>query len=387
MNKPKIMTGIDIGTSKISVIVCSVSSKEINVLGFGTSVFKGVHNGIIKDRALFSNALQNAIKRAQVASNQTIEDALLNVPNGNTRFTIQTGIIQNNNDQSGTLKAEAMKKSTYCIDKKDHSILHLIPINKRADGRMVALDDTTRVSSLEVDTGIVLCDTGNLRCVISSIKALNINIKGIICDFLSAGAILIPQNSKKSHLIMDIGAQVTLLSIFEGNKLKFAHAIQIGSEQITKDLSICLKCSMSEAERIKILYGQLQRFKDNLSEYICVQCHDGQKQIKMSLIISIIESRVTQLFQFSKKYLKFAPCYDEVILTGSGANLKGFEYWVESKLGKPMNQSAENLYQELNINSNYIVAVGQIIYGHQIGLVHKKRHSELRQLTQKLFST
>jgi cell division protein FtsA len=386
MSKSKIITGIDIGTSKISVIVCSVSGKDINVLGFGTSIFKGVQKGIIKDRILFSNALQNAIKRAQVAANEPIEDVFVNIPNGNSRFSIQTGIVQNNENQMVSSKENAMKKSAYCIDKKDCSILHLIPINKRGDGKQVALDESRKFNSVEIDTGIILCDTGNLKRVISTIKGLNINIKGILSDFLSAGAILIPQESSQSYLIIDIGAQVTLLSIFKNNKLKFAQAIQIGSEQITQDLSICLKCSVSEAERVKILYGQLQRFKENISEYICVQCHDGQKNIKVSLIISIIESRVNQLIQLAKKYLNGAPEYNEIILTGSGANLRGISGWVASKLEKNISQIPENIYNEMNINSNYIVAMGQVVYGHQIGLVNTKKHSELKKLAQKIFS-
>ena len=66
-----------------------------------------------------------------------------------------------------------------------------------------------------------------------------------------------------AHLLIDIGAQMTTFSVVSMGQLKFAHTIQIGSEQITQDLSICLKCSLSEAERIKVLYGQLQSFKMN----------------------------------------------------------------------------------------------------------------------------
>ena len=37
---------------------------------------------------MFTNALQNCIKRAQAASEITITDAFINIPNGNSKFII-----------------------------------------------------------------------------------------------------------------------------------------------------------------------------------------------------------------------------------------------------------------------------------------------------------
>ena len=68
MNPEKIITGIDIGTSKVSVLVCNVkAADDIHILGFGTSISRGP-KGRIKDKSLFTNAIQNALKRAQASS-------------------------------------------------------------------------------------------------------------------------------------------------------------------------------------------------------------------------------------------------------------------------------------------------------------------------------
>ena len=50
MSKSNIIAGIDIGTSKISVIVCRMKSADIEVLGMGTSILKGIQKGIIIDK-------------------------------------------------------------------------------------------------------------------------------------------------------------------------------------------------------------------------------------------------------------------------------------------------------------------------------------------------
>ena len=121
MTNKKVITGIDIGTSKISVVICQMKTAEdIEILGMGTSILKGVQKGVIVDQSLFINALQNCLKRAQASSDQLIEDVFVNVPSGNSRYTIQTGIIQNETSQpSKKIKTEqAMKKAIHCIDKK-----------------------------------------------------------------------------------------------------------------------------------------------------------------------------------------------------------------------------------------------------------------------------
>ena len=49
MKQSKIITGIDIGTSKISAIVCQLkSADDIEVLGMGTSILKGIQKGLIR---------------------------------------------------------------------------------------------------------------------------------------------------------------------------------------------------------------------------------------------------------------------------------------------------------------------------------------------------
>ena len=297
MNSEKIITSIDIGTSKISILVCEViSANNIQVLGMGTSILRGVKKGIIKDRSLFYNAMQNALKRAQVSADITIKNVVVNVPCGNTRFTIQTGILQNNTDRTLTSKDKeaTMKKAIHCINKKDQSVLHVFPLNYRLDGQSTEIIENQKFNAVEIDTGVILCDTKNLNTIVSCFKQLDLKIKGIISDFLSLGAILLPE-SKAPHLIIDFGAQTTNVSIYKTNQLLFAQTIQIGSEQITEDLSICLKCSHAEAERIKVLHGQLQKSEVDLSKTIKIQCYDGQKTIKLSLVTSVIESRMNQL--------------------------------------------------------------------------------------------
>ena len=390
MKQAKIISGIDIGTSKISVVICQLkSANDIEILGLGTSVLKNVQKGLIRDESLFVNALQNAIKRAQVASGCLVKDIFVNVHSGNKRFTIETGIVHCKSDHQPLTKdhqQQAMKKSVHCIDKKNQSVLHLLPIYQRIDGQHSNELNVPFFNQLEVDTGVILCDTANLKMIHTNLKKLGFKINGVISDYLAMGAMHSPNDSTDGHLMIDIGAQVTSFCVYSMGRLQFAHSIDIGSEQITKDLSICLKCSLSEAERIKVLHGQVEKISSELGTHIPIHCHDGQKMVKLSLITSIIESRINQLFQFINKYLIHAPSFANISLIGSGANLTGLPQWVEKKLQKERRPPMDGLFSTPQVNSNYMIAMGQIIYGHRIGLLKNPSPSFFQSVASKLMS-
>lgn len=383
-----IIASIDIGTSKVSVLVCNVvSATNMTILGMGTSILKGIHDGLIKDQAMVFNALQNALKRAQIAADIRVSNVIVNVPNGQSTLTIQTGIVQN----SGRRKAElndmkaAMQKSTYCINKRNQSILHLFPIDTRINGASTTIKQFGEYAfdSMEVDTGIILCDTDNVTTVVDMIRKLGLTVRGIISDYLSIGAVVLPERVYDATLVIDFGAQLTNILMYQGRQLMLAQTISTGGAHITESIASCLKCSVSEAERIKVLHGQLIKSDQDLSKMISIQTHDGERHAKASLVTTVIESSMNQLAQCIKKYLRQFDQFSSIISTGSGANMRGLDAWLESRFSVPVNTNTQQTYDYFNINTNYVIAMGQIIYGAQIGLFRgqsssfKKKVAEL----------
>ena len=382
MTQKNILAGIDIGTSKISVLICSVRSEnDIQMLGMGTSILKGVQNGMIVDVSLFKNALQNAIKRAQANSDQVIERVLVNIPTGNSRYMVQTGITQVSNRQFNRKKdcELAMQKAVDCIDKKDQSVMHMFPIQQWVDQ-----EGQSPYTNIQVDAGIILGDTQHLNIVFSTIKKMNLKIGGVIHDYLALTSFS-RVNEDEGQLMIDFGAQVTSFCIVKKGQLQHAKTISIGSEQITKDISACLKCTISEAERLKVLYGSLDKDNPVQQTEITIQSHQGPRNIKQSILTGIIESRMSQLFQLIGKYLINMSSFSKVYLLGSGSNLSGMDEWVGTKFQRPVHSHRQMKANDMSVNSNYLIAMGQIIYGYRIGLMKSQSSGIIRKISKKIF--
>ena len=49
MKNKNIITGIDIGTTKIAIIIAEIDDESTNILGFGDSKSNGLRKGIVVD--------------------------------------------------------------------------------------------------------------------------------------------------------------------------------------------------------------------------------------------------------------------------------------------------------------------------------------------------
>ena len=66
--KNKIITGIDIGTTKIAIIIAESQDDKINILGFGECKSRGLRNGVVVDIDSTIKSLETALELAEKTS-------------------------------------------------------------------------------------------------------------------------------------------------------------------------------------------------------------------------------------------------------------------------------------------------------------------------------
>ena len=73
MKNTKIITGIDIGTTKIAVIIAEKNEETIDIVGFGKSSSSGLSKGVVVDIDKTINSLSKAIKEAEEQAGYEVE--------------------------------------------------------------------------------------------------------------------------------------------------------------------------------------------------------------------------------------------------------------------------------------------------------------------------
>lgn len=123
-------------------------------------------------------------------------------------------------------------------------------------------------------------------------------------------------------MLLDIGAENTDIGVFDGDSFVYTNSIPIGGQNITNDISLVLNVSPEEAEKLKKQYGlALKSYIDNDSEVVLNTVRDGDRIVKSSNIVEIIEARVEQIFELVNKDISnqgIKQKINNVVLTGQG---------------------------------------------------------------------
>ena len=126
-----------------------------------------------------------------------------------------------------------------------------------------------------------------------------------------------------------MGASICNLSIAMGNTICFNDSLPIGSQNITKDISIVTQTDLDSAEDAKMSYASLLT-KSSDQKQIALP-HIGTtktQQIALSKINEIAKARVEETLLLLKKMLSKSGYKDKIeagiVLTGGMTKMEGF---------------------------------------------------------------
>ncbi|SVE28307.1 uncharacterized protein METZ01_LOCUS481161, partial [marine metagenome] len=100
MKNKRIVTGIDIGTTKIAVIIAEIQeNKSVNIIGFGYSESNGLRRGIVEDIEKTSQSIEKALKEAENQADIEIESAYVGITGEHVKGINCTGAITISNNE------------------------------------------------------------------------------------------------------------------------------------------------------------------------------------------------------------------------------------------------------------------------------------------------
>ena len=201
-----------------------------------------------------------------------------------------------------------------------------------------------------------------------------IKVSGLcVSPTLLPDVLLTAYEKEEGVVIVDIGSDLTDISIVRENKLWYFVSLPIGASSINNDLHDFLKISKKEINSLKHRYGSAiaEAVPDNTSISVKTAGH-AKKQILQRNIAEIAEERLKDIAQFVLRELKAAkfstkvPC--GVVLTGGSAYLDNIdklfarELNMEVRLGDMLNGLDDNSQQSISAYPQSVV-MGLLLYG------------------------
>jgi cell division protein FtsA len=334
MHHSKIISAIDIGTSKITTIIGQHFEQEnrLNVVAVSSVPTLGFRKGQIINLEQASNTLTQSIESAERMAGFQISNAYVAIAANHIESVNSKGVVAISN-QNGEIShddivrvVEAAKAITLPAGKE---ILHVIPRIYTVDGQEGIIDPVGMNGvRLETEAHLIIASTPAIKNIKKSLEEIGISINELIyAGLASAKAALTETEKELGVALVDIGGSITTITIFfEGSPI-FSSVIPIGANNITNDLAIGLRFSLENAEKIKLQLSKIienKKFEDEIELSHFGIIDEEKKKISIQTAnTGIIKPRLEELFNLimghiqSSDLLKTIPA--GIVLTGGGS--------------------------------------------------------------------
>ena len=368
-----IIVGIDIGTSKVSLVVGEVNNfNQIEILSSTSQKCSGVKKGKIINEEEIAQAIDTVVKDAEMDSKFRINSAYVTIP-GKYVTIVQNSITKEAKDRYSGISLKDVSSALMQVKDIDipegKSIIDIVADKFVLDDGKVVQDPVGNLSaSFTLNAQIILAEKEYIRQISNIFRKANLEIDGLVPESLAQRNLILDVNELNDNvMILDIGAGNTDIGIFQGSDFIYTNTIPLGGENITNDIALVLNISTDEADKLKRQYGlAMKSFIDNDNEIILNTCKDEtrNKVIKSSELIEIIEARIEEIFSLVNKDITsqgLKTTINNVVLTGQGiSNINKSDVAGKIILNIPVKISTGRLIS--TIRPNYRTAYALVRY-------------------------
>jgi cell division protein FtsA len=371
----KIISAIDVGTTKIATLVANVKAEDdIEILGVGVVPSHGLHKGILVNMDEAKQSIATSVKEAQRVSGLRIDSAYVGVTGRHITSLNNRGVISIPRDDR-LVRAQDLKRAlsaarniTVAEGKK---VLHAIPRSYALDGQEgVKQPVGMHGRRLDVETHIITASVTSIQNLAKCIRSIGIDVEDLILEPLASGeAVLTPEERDTGVIMADIGGGTTDIAVFKNGSIYHTAIVPVAGYQVTSDISIGLGLPFNIAEKMKKRYGNVTPTLE-LDETAQVGLENGHSASYKDLC-NIIRARMEELLQLilmempTSDYNALAPC--GLVLTGGTANLPGLDELGQSVLripvrkGRPLNTGIYGISDILQ-DPAYATTVGLLLW-------------------------
>ena len=325
-----IIIGVDIGTSKVSLVVGEVNNfNQIEVTCNTSHKCNGIKKTKIVDEDEVALAIHKVISEAEQETDLKIHSAYVTIP-GKYVTIVQNSVTREAKDKYAGISTKDVSSAIMQVKDVEipegKTIIDIVTDKFIMEDGKAVVDPIGNLSSnFSLNAQVVLADKEYIREIVNIFKKAGLEIDGFVPVCLAQRNVMLDSNEMNDNiLLLDIGAGNTDLAVFEGNGFIYTNTIPLGGDSITSDISLVLNIEEEEAERLKRQYGlAMKSYIDNDNEII-LNTYRGEsktKAIKSSELIEIIEARIEEIFTLVNKDLMaqgIKQRINNVVLTGQG---------------------------------------------------------------------
>ena len=375
--KDKYLVGLDIGSTKTSVLIAETECEAVKFLALGAAESKGLRKGLIVNLDSTVSSIRRAVEEAESVANVPVEEALIGVAGSHVRgVNSRAGISLGPRPRD--IEREDVRRSVDAARNislpEDREVLHVLPHEFIVDAQAGIHDAIGMVGQrLEANVHVVTSSVAATQNLVTAANKAGILISDTVLEPLASAESCLTQDERDlGCCLLDIGGGTTELIVYGGGVVRYTGAVPVGGDHFTNDLAVGLRTPVPEAERIKRHHGCAASvfMRGNGAIEIASVGDRPPRSIFAHALTDIIEPRAMEFLSLIRDDMQRAGLDGQVpagfILAGGGARLHGLDELTERFFHLPVRIAEPKGLADLPeqvAQPEYATVVGLVLYG------------------------
>lgn len=372
---------LDIGSSKIVVVLAEFKKKRLVNIYFDSIPVKGMKEGVIVDSTTLIALVSKILKGLKAKSGINIKFISVNISGEDIITKHSRAVIplaeRGNKVISISDMGRVIEQARILGSSLEDEIIHMIPLSYSIDAKSDILNPLGLYShKLEVDLYLICSKLSSVQSLTRTINQSGYEVKDLFLSGVATSkAVFGPGLKDGLNILCDLGSDTTELLILKEGLLKDIEVLTFGGNDLTRKLSENLKIPMDLAEDIKRSYGFIGNPQDiGEDKEILVKKSEFYKPIKQRLVSEIVTAAAGEVCLRIKEALEKKVALYEVnnfVIVGRTILLGGFIETLEKTLNLPVKLGRINNLEIISLikeNSglsgqkylNYLTCLGMI---------------------------
>lgn len=343
---------LDIGSSKVCCAIAKMNRDitpekgvTIKILGVASHAAKGIRGASIINLEELEDSILNGIHSAEQLAKQTIHNVYVNIP----AEALQSHFISTKISLYGLPVKESHLQKALDVSRDQsigtaRKIIHIFPVS-------YDIDDSTNIQdpkgmlgdTLTTSLHVVTAPSHLIANLSACLGRCHLDINAFVAGPYAAALACLTHDEKEMGVtLLDIGSHsISIISFYNGHPV-YLGCSPMGGNHITHDIAQGLNTNLSQAERLKTLYGSLFGALDDRETILVTQLGDDNttfaNPVSKSFLMHIIKARAEEIIESIGRILTSQPidpiALQRFVITGGSSQLQGFRDVMQSHLNK-----------------------------------------------------
>ena len=388
---PILISALDIGSSKVALVIATLGSDGLRVVGVGRASCTGVRQGAVVNIETVIESIQKAREEAELMAGYKIEDVWVSVAGSHIKSFDSKGMVAIKGREVMSSDVERVIEAAKAVTvPADREVIHVLPREFKLDDQE-GINDPVGMSGvrLEASVHIVTASQTALQNLLKCIDKASLRVRGLVLQPLASAIATLSEDEKALGVaVVDIGGGTSDIVIHINGSVAFTATVPVGGNYFTHDVAMGLRTPQNCAEEIKKKYGCALNDMVSVDDTIEVPGVGGRnaRTVPRRNLTEVLEPRSEETLMIINSELQRSGLMHRlgsgVVLTGGASLLEGLiemgEFVFDVPVRRGLPQHVQGLTDVIS-SPTLATSVGLLLYAQKYGR-YQSSSSDLKQI-------